>query len=126
MHKSLANQDKIQALIDKQKALSYPFGQDIAAVEHEYRMRHEGKDDAVSIINVLRIQYLYIDNVLQYIQDVHNDGENIMIICFYRRQIEVFMQQNWFQCDMAFKRLKDRRQKEIVFAMMNKQNNKSR
>jgi len=49
VHKSLANQDKIQALIEKQKALSYPFGQDIAAVEHEYRMRHEGKDDAVSV-----------------------------------------------------------------------------
>jgi hypothetical protein len=48
-----------------------------------------------------------------------------MIICFYKRQIEVFMEQNWFQCDMAFKRLKDRSQKEIVFAIMNKQNNKS-
>lgn len=48
-----------------------------------------------------------------------------MIICFYKRQIEVFMQQNWFQCDMAFKRLKDKKQKEIVFAIMNKQNNKS-
>jgi hypothetical protein len=53
VHKSLANQDKIQALIEKQKALSYPFGQDIAAVEHEYRMRHEGKDDAVRIYNML-------------------------------------------------------------------------
>jgi len=48
-----------------------------------------------------------------------------MIICFYKRQIEVFVEQNWFQCDMAFKRLKDKKQKEVVFAIMNKQNNKS-
>jgi len=37
----------------------------------------------------------------------------------------VFLKQNWFQCDMSFKRLKDARQKELVFAIMNKQNNKS-
>jgi len=49
-----------------------------------------------------------------------------MIFCFYKRQIELFVEQNWFQCDMAFKRLKEKRQKEIVFAIMNKQNNKSR
>jgi len=67
-----------------------------------------------------------IPNPLQYIQDVYNDGKNFMVICFYRRQVEVLMKQNWFQCDMAFKRLKDRRQKEIVFAIMNKQNNKSK
>jgi hypothetical protein len=88
-------------------------------------MRHQGNEDAVSIHNILRMYYICIYNPLQYIQDVYNDGKNIMIICFYRRQIEVLMEQNWFQCDMAFKRLKDQRQKEIVFAMMNKQNNKS-
>jgi len=53
VHKSLANQDKIQALIEKHRALCYPYGQDIAAVEYEYRMRHEGKNDAVSITNIL-------------------------------------------------------------------------
>ena len=53
VHKSLANQDKIQALIEKYRALNCPYGQDIAAVEYEYRMRHMGKDDAVSIGNCL-------------------------------------------------------------------------
>jgi hypothetical protein len=55
VHKSLANQDKIQALIEKHKALCHPYGQDIAAVEYEYRMNHEGKNDAVSIKNILRM-----------------------------------------------------------------------
>lgn len=49
-----------------------------------------------------------------------------MVICFYRQQLEVFMQQEWFQCDMAFKRLKNKNEKEIIFAMMNKINRKRR
>jgi hypothetical protein len=36
------------------------------------------------------------------------------------------MQQEWLQCDMAFKRLKNKNEKEIVFAMMNKTNRKSK
>jgi len=35
------------------------------------------------------------------------------------------MQQESFQCDMAFKRLKNSDEKEIVFAMLNKSNEKS-
>lgn len=49
-----------------------------------------------------------------------------MIICFLREQIEVFIQQRWFQVDMAFKRLKDPNQKEIVFAIKHPENNKSK
>lgn len=48
-----------------------------------------------------------------------------MIICFLKQQIDVFIQQEWFQCDMAYKRLKNRDEREIVFAMMNKVNRKS-
>jgi hypothetical protein len=49
-----------------------------------------------------------------------------MIICFYKQQLEVLMQQRWIQCDMAYKRLKNKNEKEIVFAMMNKTNRKSK
>lgn len=49
-----------------------------------------------------------------------------MVICFYKQQLQVFMQQEWFQCDMAFKILKNENGNEIVFAMMNKTNRKSK
>jgi hypothetical protein len=48
-----------------------------------------------------------------------------MIICFYKQQLDVLMRQKWIQCDMAYKRLKNKNEKEIVFAMMNKVNRKS-
>ena len=63
---------------------------------------------------------------MQYIQELHQDGENIMIICFYQRQVQLLLEQKWLQCDMAFKRLKNENEKEIVFAMMNRQNQKSK
>lgn len=64
MHKSLVNLDKIEALIMKHRALIYPYGQDIAAVEYEYRMRHKDREDAVSISNVLITYYTCIHNLL--------------------------------------------------------------
>ncbi len=63
VHKSLANQDKFQALIEKYRALCYPYGQDIAAVEYEFRLNHDGKDDAVSIDNMLTTYYEYVNNL---------------------------------------------------------------
>jgi hypothetical protein len=55
IHQSFANMDKISALIYKQRLLSYPEGQDIAGVEHEYHTRHLGNPDAVrlNIPNIL-------------------------------------------------------------------------
>lgn len=50
----------------------------------------------------------------------------MMIICFYKRQIQLLLEQKWFQCDMAFKRLKNENEKEIVFAMLNRQNQRSK
>lgn len=49
-----------------------------------------------------------------------------MIVCFYKQQLDVLMRQKWIQCDMAYKRLKNKNEKEIVFAMMNQVNKKSK
>ena len=47
VHASLTNQDKIDALIYKQRVLNCPYGQQIAAVEYEFRLRHQNKHDQV-------------------------------------------------------------------------------
>jgi hypothetical protein len=57
VHASLTNEDKIDALIYKQRVLNYPFGQDIAAVEYEYRIKQQNSNDPVCYSNGLRIQY---------------------------------------------------------------------
>lgn len=47
VHASLANEDKLDAIIYKQRALMYPHGQDIAAVEFMYRAQRHAGDDQV-------------------------------------------------------------------------------
>ena len=54
MHASLANQDKIDALIYKQRILNYPYGQEIAAVDYEFRVKHQNKDDQVCYDKVIK------------------------------------------------------------------------
>lgn len=49
-----------------------------------------------------------------------------MIICFFKRQIEILIQQRWFQCDMAFKRLEDKDNREVVFTICNEESKKSK
>lgn len=50
IHQSLANYDKISALIYKQRLLNYPDGQSIAGVEFEYHRHHKDKPEAVGNI----------------------------------------------------------------------------
>jgi len=50
VHTSLTNEDKVNAMIYKQRLLNYPLGQDIAAVKLQYEM-NKGSDKQV--INIL-------------------------------------------------------------------------
>lgn len=50
IHQSLANQDKITALIYKQRLLNYPDGQSITGVEFEYHRHHKDNPNAVCYI----------------------------------------------------------------------------
>jgi hypothetical protein len=47
VHKSFTNMDKISALIQKDRILRYTHGVSIPAVEHEYRLNHEGNPNQV-------------------------------------------------------------------------------
>jgi hypothetical protein len=57
VHASLANEDKIDAILYKQRLISYPEGQDIAAVECRYQAYHRGREDQVRITNGFLIDY---------------------------------------------------------------------
>ena len=48
IHQSFANMDKVSVLIQKQRILNYPQGQDIAGIEYEYRTKHRNNPNAVS------------------------------------------------------------------------------
>lgn len=53
VHASPANQDKVDALIYKQRVLNHPYGQEIAAVDCEFRAKHQKKDDQVCCFKVI-------------------------------------------------------------------------
>ncbi|KAF2809704.1 uncharacterized protein BDZ99DRAFT_387971, partial [Mytilinidion resinicola] len=105
VHKSFANMDKVSVLIYKQRLLSYPEGQDIAGVEHEFKTRHLGNPDA-------------------YIQRIYNDGANILIFCFFKQQAKLLLQLESYECEMGFKRLYNSEEKEIVFTTFSQEHGK--
>jgi hypothetical protein len=49
-----------------------------------------------------------------------------MIIMFTRSQAEMLIKQRWFEVDMSFKRLRNPAYREVVIAMMNEQNHRSK
>jgi hypothetical protein len=47
IHQSVAQMDRIAAIIRKQKMLHYPHGQAFNGVEFEYQLKHQNADDEV-------------------------------------------------------------------------------
>jgi hypothetical protein len=47
-----------------------------------------------------------------------------MIIMFHKEQAKVLLQQQWFEVDMSFKRLRNSAYRELVLAIMNEQNHR--
>lgn len=44
------------------------------------------------------------------------DGQNFLVFCFYRKQAELLGEQESFEVDMAFKRVRNKGINEIVLA----------
>ncbi|KAF1814376.1 hypothetical protein P152DRAFT_413142 [Eremomyces bilateralis CBS 781.70] len=106
VHQSFSNLDKISALIKKQRLLSYPFGQSIAAV---------------IILQCIANALL---TYLQYIQGYYFDGINLLVTCFFKEQVKIILDRESFEIDMGFKRVRDKDINEIVFAAYLPENEK--
>ncbi|KAF2187046.1 hypothetical protein K469DRAFT_749436 [Zopfia rhizophila CBS 207.26] len=91
VHQSLANMDRISAIIYKQRMLHAAAGQSIAGVAAKWEL------ESIS-------------------RDFFWDGKNLIVICFFKTQVEVLSRSKTFQVDMGFKRIKDSNIKEVLFA----------
>ncbi|KAJ6093027.1 hypothetical protein N7486_008316 [Penicillium sp. IBT 16267x] len=80
MHAPLACRDVIQALIRKQRILMNPIGQGFTACYLEH-LREQATPNE------------------QYIQEMHNDGVNMRIICFTAQQAEYWAMCEGFEMD---------------------------
>ena len=89
--------DRFSALIKKQMLFHYPEGREIQGVIREYRLNQSGKD-------------------WQYIQQIYQEQQQIMIVCFFKQQAEILLDLNSFEVDMSFKRIKMKGLNEVVLA----------
>ena len=97
IHHSFANMDRFAAIIRKLHLQNFPSGRDYLGVVREYETNHLGKSS-------------------QYIQNIYCEGPNLMIICFFREQVEWLHTLMAFEVDMLFKRVKTQGLNEVVFA----------
>jgi hypothetical protein len=114
LHPALNNHDRIGLCILYSKLQTFPNGHGIGGVQYEYWSKHH--DNPKRVRNQSEITLKIADNRNQYIQDVVFDGQNFAVFCFYREQAELLAQQESFEIDMAFKRVRDQGVNEIVIA----------
>ncbi|OJD12483.1 hypothetical protein ACJ73_09344, partial [Blastomyces percursus] len=89
LHYSLDIEDKVAALIRKQKLLAYPKGTTIAGVLREWEFDKRRNPDE------------------QWIQDVHfYSQDTFRIICFTYEQAKLFTSAQCIEMDLAFKMIK--------------------
>lgn len=114
---------KLTAIIKKQRMIDYPYGRDLAGLFNLYLFNQ------VKIINAFTgVQYEYTTKHQNYpntayIRYVHNDGINILIICFSKDQALQFQSLETFQMDLTFKRIFGE-VNELVLATFNEQSGK--
>ncbi|KFX86620.1 hypothetical protein V490_09003 [Pseudogymnoascus sp. VKM F-3557] len=84
-------------VLRKEQLLLYPEGQHIQGLQYEYEQNHQNCEDA-------------------YIQDFYSDAANLMVICCFREAAKVLISLEAFEVDMTFKRVKDSKINEVVFA----------
>ncbi|KFY79201.1 hypothetical protein V498_08982 [Pseudogymnoascus sp. VKM F-4517 (FW-2822)] len=82
--------------------LLYPYGQQVAAIQHELQMNHQNKE----------VCYLHVD------------PHNFVAICCYKEASKVLFLQESFEVDMTFKRVQGSEINEVVFAAFIPQLNK--
>ncbi|EAA67000.1 hypothetical protein AN8575.2 [Aspergillus nidulans FGSC A4] len=95
IHISFCNKDRISAILQKQRLLAYPNGQDIDGVIFLQQSNQHIKD---------------------YIQETYHDSEGTMVICAYREQIQLLAQLSSFEVDMSYKRIRTKDINEVLFA----------
>lgn len=59
-------------------------------------------------------------------QGIWNDTNGVMIICFYKKAAEILLQQQDFEIDMSYKRIRQANMNEILFARFLEAHNKSK
>ncbi|ODM21423.1 hypothetical protein SI65_02267 [Aspergillus cristatus] len=95
IHSSFCNKDRIAAIIQKQRLLSYPSGQDVNGL-------------------------IFLENTDQhikdYIQEQYHDSQDTMILCGFKKQIELLSQLSSFEVDMSYKRIRSKNMNEVLFA----------
>ncbi|KAG2000771.1 hypothetical protein GB937_010853, partial [Aspergillus fischeri] len=94
VHSAFTNTDRISAIIQKQRLLSYPAGQNFNGVIYLYNTHPFIKD---------------------YIQEKYHDPHGIMILCAFKEQIQVLRKLTSFEVDMSYKRIREKGMNEVVF-----------
>jgi hypothetical protein len=99
LHQSLHIEDRVTALIYKQRLLQYPKGTSLAGVWREFQF------DKVK------------PNEDQWIRDIHffdEAHEHYLILCCTYEQAKLFMNQQYIEMDLAFKMVQG---KTMVFSL---------
>ncbi|THC91582.1 hypothetical protein EYZ11_008950 [Aspergillus tanneri] len=92
---SFCNKDRIATIIQKQRLLSYPNGQDINGLIFLQEIDQHVKD---------------------YIQEVYHDSQGTMVLCGFKEQIQLLAQLTSFEVDMSYKRLRSKEMNKVLFA----------
>ena len=77
-------------------------------------------------INMLQTRSDRLANTLQaYIQQIYNDQNGVIIICFLQKQAKIFLAQTIFEIDMSFKHIIEKNIYEIIFAVWLEEHSKN-
>lgn len=88
IHQSLSNEDRIRALIEREKTLRYPFGQGIEAVKFHFAASSQSDPSLPT-----------------YIRRIHEDDDFISICCFSADQAKLWKNVQCVQTDVSYKRV---------------------
>ncbi|KAA8646719.1 uncharacterized protein ATNIH1004_005394 [Aspergillus tanneri] len=105
LHQSFVNMDRFTLIIQKAKLILYPEGQGLMGLQWMRNRRPEIKD---------------------YVREVFQDGDTIIIICALDSQLHLLQSVSSFEIDMGWKRLRSNNLKEVVFAIMSRDHGKSK
>jgi hypothetical protein len=88
IHQSLSNEDRIRALINREKVLRFPFGQGIEAVKFHFSASKQSSSTFQT-----------------YIRDIYESNDLISICCFSIEQAKLWKNTQCVQTDVSFKRV---------------------
>ncbi|CCE34455.1 uncharacterized protein CPUR_08387 [Claviceps purpurea 20.1] len=97
IHPALANDDRIRHLIVIHKAIHAGGRRGREAVQNEWTLRHRTPNTA-------------------YIQEFIDDGDGFLAICFSQGMCKLWEECKTFQLDMNYKRVRGKKEHEIIFA----------